>query len=108
MLPNSDTIVTMGWNVKVKNKVGKQIKNLPPSIQAIVQRVVKAIEVSGPIRPELPNFKKAKGASDCYHCHLKRGNPTYVAIWKVIDKHGKQAEVLYVGTHEGADYDRFR
>jgi hypothetical protein len=38
------------------------------------------------------------------HCHLRKGRPTYVACWRIIDKKTKQIEVYYVGSHEGAPY----
>ena len=44
--------------------------------------------------------------SGYYHCHLKKGKPTYVAVWKVTDKENRPVEVRYVGTHEKADYER--
>jgi hypothetical protein len=37
-------------------------------------------------------------------CHLKKGQPTYVAIWQVVDKQIHLVEVSYVGTHEKAPY----
>jgi hypothetical protein len=39
-----------------------------------------------------------------HHCHLRRGNPTYVAVWEVTNKQIKLVEVRYVGTHENAPY----
>jgi hypothetical protein len=41
-----------------------------------------------------------------YHCHIKKGRPTYVVVWQVTDREIKIVEVKYVGTHEGADYRR--
>jgi hypothetical protein len=35
---------------------------------------------------------------------LKKGRPTYVAIWEVMDKEIKLIEVIYAGTHEKAPY----
>ena len=39
-----------------------------------------------------------------YHCHLKKGHPTYVAIWEVRSKEIRLIEVTYAGTHEKAPY----
>jgi len=36
--------------------------------------------------------------------HLKKGNPTYVAVWRVTDKTVKLVEIRYAGTHEKAPY----
>lgn len=60
------------------------------------------IEVDGPVRGDWPNYGKL--ASGRHHCHLKKGNPTYVAVWEVRDKKIKLVEVTYVGTHEKAPY----
>ena len=60
----------------------------------------------GPTRTTWPNYGKIRGKRDCHHCHLKKGKPTYVAVWKVTDKENKLVEVRYVGTHENADYGR--
>ena len=35
---------------------------------------------------------------------LKKGHPTYVAIWEVTDKEIRLIEVIYAGTHEKAPY----
>ena len=39
-----------------------------------------------------------------YHCHLKKGRPTYVAVREVLDKEIKLIEVIYAGTYEKAPY----
>ncbi|MDR3555637.1 MAG: hypothetical protein P4L55_12845 [Syntrophobacteraceae bacterium] len=39
-----------------------------------------------------------------HHCHLKKGKPTYVAIWEVRDKNVRIVEIIYAGTHEKAPY----
>ena len=57
-----------------------------------------------PERHNWPNYGKIAGKKNIYHCHLNKGKPRYVAIWKVTDKNIKLMEVRYVGTHENADY----
>jgi mRNA-degrading endonuclease HigB of HigAB toxin-antitoxin module len=42
--------------------------------------------------------------ADFQDCHLKKGQPTYVAVWQVIDKEIRIVEIKYVGTHEKAPY----
>lgn len=59
------------------------------------------MEHDGPERFQWPNYGDLNGN---YHCHLKKGKPTYVACWSVIDKKLKQIEIYYVGTHENAPY----
>ena len=60
------------------------------------------MEESGPIRGNWPNFSKLEKSD--YHCHLKKGKPTYVACWRMINKQIKLLEIYYVGTHEKAPY----
>lgn len=59
------------------------------------------IEFSGPVRGNWPNYSKL--ADGRHHCHLKKGKPTYVAVWSE-DKATVTVEVIYVGTHEKAPY----
>ena len=90
------------WEVVVSKKVQKQFGKLPPKIQDIVLTLIKDLEFYGPVRGRWPHFgwlEKIKA----YHCHLKKGHPTYVACWKV-DKRSSRVEVVYVGTHEKAPY----
>lgn len=93
------------WKVWVSNKANKQIKKLPKQISDITYALLSQLE-DGPIQTDWPNYGMlSKGI---YHCHLKRGNPTYVACWRIIDKQAKEIEVYYVGTHENAPYERNR
>jgi len=93
------------WEVFFTRKANKQLKILPNRIQDIVLTLVKDIEIYGPVRGNWSNFGwLVKGK--CYHCHLKKGRPTYVAFWEVIDGNIKMVEVNYVGTHEKAPYSK--
>jgi mRNA-degrading endonuclease RelE of RelBE toxin-antitoxin system len=94
------------WDVKFIGKAKKQTRDLPTEIREILFPLVLEIEKIGPERVSWPNYGKIKGKKDCYHCHLRKGRPTYVAIWKVKNKANKIVEVKYVGTHENADYQR--
>jgi len=97
----------MSWEVKFTSRAEKQARNLPPDVQEILFALVFEIKKLGPRRTVWSNYSKIKGKKDCCHCHLKKGKPTYAAIWKVSDKKNKLVEVRYVGTHEKADYGRF-
>lgn len=97
----------MSWDVRFTSRAQKQARNLPPDVQEILFALVFEIKKLGPTRTFWSDYSKIKGKKDCYHCHLKKGKPTYVAIWKVSDKKKKLVEVRYVGTHEKADYGRF-
>jgi hypothetical protein len=92
----------MRWMVEEKAGLHKRIRDLPANVQNILIALKKEMEVNGPIRGNWPNFSALSG--DRYHCHLKKGHPTYVAIWEVIDKKIKLIEVIYAGTHEKAPY----
>ncbi len=78
------------------------MKKLPSAIVDTVFALVMDIEEEGPIRGDWPNFSKLSKTT--YHCHLKKGRPTYVACWRLLDKKQRKIEVYYVGTHEKAPY----
>lgn len=92
----------MLWTVSVKKKVRKQAAKLPAGIRKILLRLLAEIETYGPYRNNWQNYGPLGG--NRYHCHLKKGKPTYVAVWEIIDKDVRLVEVSYVGTHERAPY----
>ncbi len=94
----------MSWDVRFTNKAEKQAKNLPPKVREILFALVLEIRELGPVRTAWLNYGRIRGKKDCHHCHLKKGKPTYVAIWKVTSKKSRLVEVQYVGTHEKTDY----
>lgn len=93
----------MEWKVLFTNSAEKQAKALPEGIQARLMALVQAIRFGGPAQPTMPNYGKLKGTVDLRHCHLKKGKPTYVAVWEVFKK-AKEVVMTYVGTHEDAPY----
>jgi hypothetical protein len=90
------------WEVVLTAKTSKAQRLLPATVRDQLARLLKEIEFSGPIRRNWKNFSALSDST--YHCHLKKGRPTYVACWRVEDKKIKLIEVYYVGTHEGAPY----
>lgn len=92
----------MIWTVTSKKRVKKQVRKLPLNIQAALSTLIAEIKMKGPVRGNWSNYSKL--SDNKHHCHLKKGNPTYVAVWEVIDKEVKLVEVKYVGTHEKAPY----
>ncbi len=92
----------MTWMVKERRSLSKQVRQLPENVQNLLIALEKDLEVNGPIRGDWPNFSVLSGKR--YHCHLKKGRPTYVAIWEVLDKEIRLIEVIYAGTHEKAPY----
>lgn len=91
----------MAWTVVLHSKVQKQLPKLPDKVLDVLARLLADIENSGPVRGNWPNYSRL--ADGRHHCHLKRGKPTYVAVWS-NDKEKVTVEVIYVGTHEKAPY----
>jgi mRNA-degrading endonuclease RelE of RelBE toxin-antitoxin system len=96
----------MPWTVILSNKATKQAKRLSEDTIACLKFLIKDIQEGGPIIAHWPNFGKISGKTECYHCHIKKGRPTFIAVWQVTDRAIKLVEIRYVGTHEGADYRR--
>ena len=101
----------MTWKVYTPRKIEKSVGKLPETIQNLAFVFFKKLELFGPYldtwddaeRIKYKNYGKLKGSDNKYHCHLKKGNPTYVACWE-INKKEIIVEVYYVGTHEKAPY----
>lgn len=92
----------MTWTVTERRSLNKQVSKLPERVQNLLIALEKDMEFNGPIRGDWPNFSAI--SHNRYHCHLKKGRPTYVAIWEVKNKEIKLIEVTYAGTHEKAPY----
>jgi mRNA-degrading endonuclease RelE of RelBE toxin-antitoxin system len=93
----------MNWTIIIGKRVSRQMAKLPSRVQNAVALLIEDIKENGPIRGDWPNYGKLAGAK-LHHCHLRRGRPTYVAVWEEIEKAVKLIEVKYVGTHENAPY----
>ena len=95
----------MAWTVKFHPKVAKVAPKLPEVVQDLLRLLVTEMELSGPVRGKWPNYGKlSRRGNACHHCHLKKGRPTYVAVWEVNDASQRIMEVVYVGTHANAPY----
>ncbi len=92
----------MPWFVTYSRQAEKQRSKLPERIRVILNALILEIMTYGPVRGTWLNYSKLDG--NRHHCHLKKGQPTYVAVWQVTDKTVKLVEVQYVGTHEKAPY----
>lgn len=88
----------------IPKRVAKQVRQLPSAVFEAVAELVADRENEGPVQRAWPNYGKITGRPDCHHCHVRKGRPTYVAVWRVADE--RTLEVLYAGTHERADYGR--
>ena len=98
--------MSIRWDIRVTKTVIKQANKLNANISMALRFLFEDLAAKGPIVPEWPNYGKLHGAKSKarYHCHLKKGKPTYVCCWEVTDKKRKIIEVYYVGTHEKAPY----
>ena len=92
----------MGWVVEFTNRARKQKEKLPRRVQTVLFQLVKEIEKAGPVRGDWPNYSKL--SANIHHCHLKKGNPTYVAVWREVEGSIRVVEVIYAGSHEKAPY----
>jgi mRNA-degrading endonuclease RelE of RelBE toxin-antitoxin system len=81
----------MAWGVLLTAKVGKRLKKLPKGIDEAFQLLLAEMRLSGPVQPNWPHYGKLR--ENCHHCHLQRGRPTYVAVWRVLSKKDKVIEV---------------
>jgi mRNA-degrading endonuclease RelE of RelBE toxin-antitoxin system len=89
------------WTVHVPKKVQKAVRELPPLAQRALWHLVKDLQMNGPVAGNWPNYGKLSG--NRHHCHIKKGKPTYVAVWWEL-REERTLEVTYVGTHEKAPY----
>ena len=92
----------MQWHVTIKKSMRKQLAALPYKVLCSLAALIREMELDGPVRGNWPNYGKL--VDDIHHCHLKKGKPTYVAVWMVSDREVRLIEVQYVGTHEKAPY----
>ena len=92
----------MTWTIEIGKKVGRNLLKLPQQVRDAVFALIRDIEARGPVRGNWHNYGKLSGG--VHHCHIKKGHPTYVAVWVETDKDIKLVEVTYVGTHEKAPY----
>lgn len=80
------------WTVKYSRKAKDQYDKLrrsgtKPSINDIINLLVIEMVKNGPYRRNWPNYSTLD--EEQFHCHLKKGKPTYVACWRIVDKINK-------------------
>lgn len=92
----------MPWTVTVSAKAQKGLGKLPEPVRRALALLVADIADTGPVRGDWPNYGKL--APGRHHCHLKKGRPTYVAVWEEVAGQVRLVEVTYAGTHEKAPY----
>jgi len=92
----------MNWQV-IYNRKKFQKQSLPTVVAATMELLIAEIEQCGPVRGNWPNYSKL--SNNRHHCHIKKGKPTYVAVWEETGKNKiKLVEIIYVGTHEKAPH----
>ena len=94
------------WTVAFTGKARKQKNKLPKAISSALDLLYGELEQEGPERQNWHHYGKITGKPDTHHCHLNKGKPRYVVVWKVTDRTVQLMEIRYVGTHENADYGR--
>ena len=92
----------MAWKLYYSRKAQRAKNKLPAKVRMALLSLAREIETLGPIRGNWPNYGKL--APGRHHCHIKKGKPTYVAVWEENDREIRLIEVTYVGTHEKAPY----
>jgi mRNA-degrading endonuclease RelE of RelBE toxin-antitoxin system len=92
----------MEWTVTISNRAKKNLQTLPDKVKKTLAYLIRDIELTGPVKGNWPNYSKL--GKEKHHCHLKKGKPTYVAVWEVKDREIRLVEVVYAGTHEKAPY----
>ncbi|MBQ4566562.1 MAG: cytotoxic translational repressor of toxin-antitoxin stability system [Desulfovibrio sp.] len=95
---------TKDWQVSTTGKARKQKERLPSPIKDALYLLEIELRTLGPERTNWHHYGKIVGKTDMHHCHLNKGKPRYVAVWKVTDRTVKLMEIRYVGTHENANY----
>ncbi len=90
------------WKVVIARKVEKKLGILPLPARSALALLMADIEAGGPARGDWPNYGKL--GIRRHHCHLKKGKPTYVAVWEESATGIRLVEVTYAGTHEKAPY----
>jgi hypothetical protein len=92
----------MHWQIVIRTRVANHIQRLPRVVQQRYLVLQQELAIQGPVRGNWPNYSKLNDMR--HHCHLKKGRPTYVAVWEVMDVRDRLIEVIYVGTHANAPY----
>lgn len=92
----------MGWTVLITAKAEKGIGKLPEAARKALALLLADIEAGGPVRGDWPNYGKLGRGR--HHCHIRKGRPTYVAVWEEVTGQVRLIEVIYAGTHEKAPY----
>lgn len=97
----------MAWKVYISKNAAKKAKKLPEKAKYTFRLLWKDLETHGSVQISWPSYGKLKGAKNRWHCHLKKGRPTYVVCWRLktgLENEKKEIEIYYAWTHEDAPY----
>lgn len=92
----------MLFTVRLTRQAEKQKEKLPEKVRGALLFLLHEIARNGPVRGDWPNYGKLGPGR--HHCHIKKGKPTYVAVWYEVGDEIRVVEITYVGTHEKAPY----
>lgn len=92
----------MNWKVLYSRQAQRSKEKLPERVRKTLLSLTRELETLGPVRGSWPNYSKLGPGR--HHCHIKKGKPTYVAVWEERNHEIRLIEVTYVGTHEKAPY----
>lgn len=92
----------MPWDVSIGRKACKNVEDLPEKMKQALALLLQDMELNGPVRGNWPNYGKL--GEHKHHYHLKKGRPTYVAVWQESEGNLRLIEAIYAGTHERAPY----
>ena len=67
------------WHGRLSRKTDKGLGKLPAPVRNALALLMADIEEKGPVRGDWPNYSKL--GPKRHHCHLRKGKPTYVAVW---------------------------
>ena len=68
------------WVVTLSRRTDKSLDYLPNTVRGALALLISDIESGGPVRGDWPNYSRL--GQRRHHCHLKKGRPTYVAVWE--------------------------
>ena len=89
------------WKVTTNKKVAKKLQRYS-FINTHFERLISDLKQYGPQLTWWSHFSKLKNGSGLYHCHIssgKKGFPTLIALWIVVNEKDKIMEVRDVITH---------
>jgi mRNA-degrading endonuclease RelE of RelBE toxin-antitoxin system len=90
------------WQVNITRRVVKSLRKVPQIVKKNLVALIREIESNGPVRGNWPNYGRLP--LNRHHCHLKKGKPTYVAVWEKRANEVRIVDIIYVGSHENAPY----